>query len=465
MAQLSSAISRRAACAALGGVFAARRSRGQDAAAINRELSARKPALVHTTHPDAQWFPGAGLGLFLHWGIASVHGDIDISWGMMKGMGNGVKITPEEYFRLAQRFRPEHWDPDRMLAAAARAGFRYAVLTAKHHEGFALWPSRFGEFNTSKYAGGVDLLKPFVEACRKHGIKVGFYYSPGDWYYARDYMSFNYRSAHCWQNTGLACRPEVPDLNTKFAPAALAPRTAGFERGFREYKRGQIRELLTRYGKIDLLWFDMADVVMTPEEIRQLQPGIVINNRMGSGTGDFLTPEGSFPAQRPEGWWELCAIWSSPHWGYVRSNEERYLSTGSFLSTLAKVRSWNGNLLMNAAPRPDGAMPPPFWQGMEELARWMEHSKEAVFGTSGGPWPESCPCPVTAKGGTRYVLVPPDWKEPRVELRSDRPAANATLLRTGAALRIEQTAGRIAIALPSDSRTPLVDTIAIVMAS
>ncbi|MCU0248179.1 MAG: alpha-L-fucosidase [Bryobacter sp.] len=461
MERVSPTVSRRAA---LLGSLAAIGARGQDAAAINQELAARKPALVPTTHADAQWFPNAGLGLFLHWGIASVHGNIDLSWGMMKGLGNGVKITPEEYFRLAERFRPERWDPDRMMQAAARAGFRYAVLTTKHHEGFALWPSRFGEFNTTKFAGGMDLVKPFVEACRKHGIRVGFYYSPGDWYYAREYMSFHYRSAHCWQNTGLGCRPDVPDFNTRFEPVTLPPRTAKFEREFRDYKRGQIRELLTRYGKVDLLWFDMTDVVMTPEEIRELQPGIVINNRMGSGTGDFLTPEGSFPKQRPEGWWELCAIWSSPYWGYVKSNEERYLPTGSFLATLAKARSWSGNLLMNAAPRPDGAMPGPFWKGMEELAGWMEHSKAAVFGVSGGPWPEECPCPVTTKGDTRYLLVPPDWKQASVELRSDRRAAGATLLRTGAVLPVTQGPGRITVGLPPESRTAMVDVVALRLA-
>lgn len=140
------------------------------------------------------------------------------------------------------------------------------------------------------------------------------------------------------------------------------------------------------------------------------------------------------------------------------------LPTGSFLSTLAKVRSWNGNLLMNAAPRPYGAMPPPFWKGMEELAGWMKHSGEAVFGVVGGPWPEDCPCPVTTKGNKYYLSIPPDWRHPGVTIRSDRLAAGATLLRTGTALRVEQAAGRIIISLPADTRTELVDVIAIEMA-
>ncbi len=452
--------SRRDACIALtAGLAASAASSAQDAAAINKDLESRKNVLVHTTHPEAQWFPNAGLGLFMHWGIASVHGNIDISWGMMHGMGSGVKITPEEYFQLAERFRPEHWDPDRMMAAAAKAGFRYAVLTTKHHEGFALWPSAHGDFNTRKYLGGRDLVAPYVEACRKHGLKVGFYYSPGDWYYARQYMSFNYRSAHCWQNTGLACRPEVPDYDTRFQTVTLPVRPPEFEQAYRDYKRGQIRELLTRYGKVDLLWFDMADVVMTPAEIRALQPGIVINNRMGSDTGDFLTPEGAFPKEKPTGWWELCSIWNSPNWGYVAKNEERYLPLDSFLSTLAKVRAWNGNLLINVGPRPDGAMPKPFWEGMEQLAGWMKHSGEAIFGTAAGPWPGASEFPVTVKGNRWYVHVPSSFREPALSVKMPAAPKSARLLRTGLALPITFGAGAARVELPVPSRSELADVV------
>ncbi|MBL0159125.1 MAG: alpha-L-fucosidase [Bryobacterales bacterium] len=452
-------ISRRTACAALAGASSAGLSPAQDAAAINKELAARTKPLVSTTHPGAQWFPSAGLGLFMHWGIASVHGNIDISWGMMHGMGGGVKITPDEYFRLAERFQPGNWDPDRTLAAASKAGFRYAVLTAKHHEGFALWPSEHGEFNTRNFAGGRDLVGPYVEACRKHGMKVGFYYSPGDWYYSRRYMSFNYRSAHCWQNTGLACRPEVPDYDSRFQPVTLPDRPAAFDAAYRQYKRGQLHELLTRYGKVDLLWFDMADVVMTPEEIRALQPGIVINNRMGGDTGDFYTPEGTFPKERPAGWWELCSIWNAPYWGYVKQNEDRYLPLGSILSRLARTRAWGGNLLLNVGPGPDGSMPKPYWEGMERMAGWMKHSGEALFGTTSGAWPESGETPVTVQGNTWYLLVEPQTKT--VSVRAQGKPVQARLLRTGNRLECEYAGGVVRVDLPAAERTELVDVVAL----
>jgi len=439
-------------------VLAALTARAQDIGAA-KPAAARK-RLVPTAHPDAQWFPEAGLGLFLHWGISSVHGGIDLSWGMMHGMGSGPKITPEEYFRLAERFRPDHWDPDSILAAAKRAGFRYAVLTAKHHDGFALWPSDHGEFNTRKHAGGRDLIRPFIEACRKNGLKAGLYYSPGDWYYSREVMSFNYRSANCWQNSALPCRPEVPDFNTRFEPVTLPKRTPEWEAKYRAYQRGQITELLTRYGKIDLLWFDMATVVMAPSEIRALQPGIVINDRMGNGTGDFLTVEGAFPKARPEGWWELCTIWNSPYWGYVASNEERYRPLAWVLETLAKTRAWGGNLLLNAGPRPDGGMPRPYWEGAAQLAAWMRHSGESLFGTKPGGWPDTANVPVTTKGRTWFLHVPPAIRSIRVSALPSAPS-RVTMLNGGRALPFEFRDGSLSLAIPEDQRTDLLDVVSV----
>ncbi len=153
-----------------------------------------------TTHPDAQWFENAGLGLFIHWGISSnsPKGNSEISWAMIRNLPwdpkNTGTLTPTEYFKLAEQFDPQNYDPDKWLAAAAKAGFRYAVMTTKHHDGYALWPSEYGEYSTRQYLDGRDLVRPYVEACRKNGLKVGLYYSPPDWYFRRHYMSFNYNS-------------------------------------------------------------------------------------------------------------------------------------------------------------------------------------------------------------------------------------------------------------------------------
>ena len=147
--------------------------------------------------PD-HWFPQAGLGLFIHWGLASIPGNLDLSWGMMKNtpwdasFQNSNKLTPAAYFALAKQFNPTNYHPDRWLKAAKDAGFGYAVLTTRHHDGFALWPSKHGDFNTRTYLNGRDLVREYVDACRRQGLKVGFYYSPPDWYFERQYRSFGY---------------------------------------------------------------------------------------------------------------------------------------------------------------------------------------------------------------------------------------------------------------------------------
>src|SRR4051794_28637639 len=163
----------------------------------------------HTSHPDAQWYPDASFGLFIHWGISSVKA-MNISWPMIPGRPlaakriddpaererivreedwnlNGKKplISPNEYWAMARDFNPQSYDPDKWLKAAKEAGFTYAVLTARHHEGFALWPSEYGDFSTKNYMGGRDLIKDYVEACRRNGLKVGLYYSPPDWHFDR----------------------------------------------------------------------------------------------------------------------------------------------------------------------------------------------------------------------------------------------------------------------------------------
>ena len=137
-------------------------------------------AFERNTHPGAKWFfEPVNLGLFIHFGISAVHGDLDISWGMMdepirRAKGNGI-LTPREYWELAKDFDPTDYDPEKWLSAAKEAGFTYAVLTTKHHDGFCLWPSDAGDFSTKNYMGGRDLVKEYADACRKLGLKVGFY--------------------------------------------------------------------------------------------------------------------------------------------------------------------------------------------------------------------------------------------------------------------------------------------------
>lgn len=316
-------------------------------------------------HPADHWFPQAGLGMFIHWGLASVAGNLDLSWSMMKNtpwdasQQNRNKLTPAAYFAMARQFNPTNYHPERWLKAAKEAGFGYVVFTTRHHEGFALWPSKFGNFNTGKYLGGRDLVRAYVEACRANGLKVGFYYSPPDWYRERAYRSWSY---------GSKGTPESPHLGMNWEPLAALPQPpADFADQHVAYVNGQLTELLTGYGPIDYLWFDggAGPKVLSQEQIRKLQPNILINDRQ-HGSGDVATSDYEYqlPKTRPTGWWEHCFSMVGA-WGYTQP--EHYEPASLLLDRLAQVRAMGGNVLANYAPRPDGEMPEGFYRQMAEL--------------------------------------------------------------------------------------------------
>ncbi len=404
-------------------------------------------------HPDAQWFGNAGLGLFVHWGISSVRGEGDLSWSMMYPspgerrrvmerfgtQGVGRTFTPESYWAQAEDFQPDRYDPVSWLSAAKRAGCRYGVLTTRHHDGYALWPSAYGEFGTRTHMGGRDLVRPFVEACRAQGLKVGLYYSPPDWYFNRHHMSFR---------SGSKGSLALPDLGMRHEPVTLpvlddcAQRE--WDERFNAYVRGQVEELLTQYGQIDVLWFDGPPPSISVERIRELQPGIVFNSR-AHGWGDFLTPEGVFPKERPHGWWEECHVWNEGGWGYRA--HETYKPTGWAIAELARVRAWGGNLLLNVAPNARGELPVTAYRRMAELADWQEYGRESVEGVSPGSWPEQCNVPVTCRDGAWYLHVSWIWDEP-IEVRGIREPRSVRLLRTGAPLPFEWSEGVLRLVFP-----------------
>jgi alpha-L-fucosidase len=405
----------------------------------------------HTTDPGAQWFPKAGLGLFIHWGVASVNGNLDLSWGMRSNTrydsaAKGAnKVTPEEYWKLAERFNPDSYDPDKWIKAAAEAGFQYAVLTTVHHDGYTLWPSKFSEIGVQKYLNGRDLVKPFVDACRKYGLKVGIYVSPPDWYFDRKYMKFD---------TGTA--------------TVTLPKPDGHDDRRREMLHGRVEELLTRYGRIDILWFDggVQDNAIR-DRARQLQPHIVINSR--SCDGDFDCTECKFPENKFSGWFETCHCWQmsdlvSPYggtvdfWGYLK--DEKYKSTAWMLTGLVRLRTWGGNFLVNVGPRPNGELPEVVYQRFAETARWMAHSSRSVIGTEAGPYPELCNVPVTTDETSWYLHALPGWTGV-MEIRGLKGLSDVTLLRTGERIPAQWSEGVIRIEIPQKMRTELDDVVRI----
>lgn len=394
----------------------------------HNSLKLKHPEILNdlgSDHPDAQWFKSAGLGLFLHWGISAVDGRIDISWGMLSRGENYPKgiteeeicrqeaqrpidpsfhLRPAKYFDLAKDFNAEKYDADKWMCLAKKAGFQYAVLTTMHCDGFSLWPSEHSDFSTKTYLNGRDLVREFVDACHKYGIKVGFYFTPTDWYFNRKHMSFMHYKVK-------ERNPSLPEVDDNFIAKDMpSQQEMAKQKKLHGIKhRDQLRELLTNYGKIDILWFDGGATkgeVFPLEEIYKLQPGVVVTSRM-HGYGDFRNCEVSFAEQKPKGWWEYCTIWSKyKAWAYT--NDPVYRPTNEIITELIKTRNWGGNYLLNIGPRSDGEFPETAVKGLEELGAWMQIYKEAVIQTDSLTDNESANVYATAKDSFRYLFLMPE---------------------------------------------------------
>lgn len=397
-------------------------------------------------HPEAQWFKGAGLGMFIHWGIGSLTG-LDISWSMMKdkpwckGKEEFENISPEEYWRLAEKFNPTSYEPDKWLAAAREAGMEYMVFTVKHHDGYALWPSEFGNFGTKKYLGGRDLVGEYVDACRRQGVKVGLYFSLSDWYHPDTYVPDNFGTFTRFHET----------------PVADGNELARFER-FYAYVKGQVTELISRYGRIDLFWFDgdiwnksidnrMSDLYNL---IRTKQPHIVINDRGGCPIlGDFKTPECQLSRAPIDGWWEACYIWQNGGWGY--DFREDYKEMDWTLKLLATTVGGGGNLLLNVGPRPDGELPAVVYERLGALKEWMHGNRSSIKGTERGPRILGCNHPVTGRDGIWYIHILAG-NDGLFKIGGVPEPVQVSLLRNGMKLEYSYNEGVLCIELPQQHR-------------
>ena len=412
-----------------------------DAQAKALGQASQKPVSANK-HPDAQWFPDAGLGLFIHWGIASVGATGDISWGMLANKPWKDKtVTPNTYYGWAKEWKPDQMNYDEILGQAKAAGFTYAVMVTKHHDGFTFWPSKHGDLGTRQFLGGRDFVKEYVAACHKHGLKVGLYYSPPDWWFDRQYKSF-------------AMRGEALDMDHK--PVTLPKKPADHDAKRKAYVTAQVTELLTQYGKIDLLWFDGGNGEIPNTEVRKLQPGIVINRRNGGG-GDYGDTEGKPPAKRFKGWFETCeTCWPSRKWSYT--DDAGWDTAPEVIAELVGLRAWGGNLLANLGPKGDGSVPEQAAAAMQEMADWMKHSRESVIGAGPGPFPESVNVPVTTGKGVAYVHFLPAFKQTAVWRNAPTPK-KAILLRTGAEVPFNTRDGNLHIDLAADLRSTNVDVV------
>lgn len=411
-----------------------------------------KPTIAPNPHPDAQWFRSAALGLFQHWGIVSgsERGD---AWDMrvrMQWRGKEIPeadwfkraISPEKMFARADIFNPGNYHPDHWMKAASAAGFRYAVLTTRHHDAYFLGDSKFGDWHAGQYLKR-DLIAPWVEACRTNGIKVGFYFSGPDWYHGREYQAYNTPDAkqppfYNWKHEKVDSLPKIPEK---------------LRAEIQDIAHGQLRELLTKYGKIDLLWPDGGMAGFTVEEARKLQPGIIVGRRHEYATPEgweMLKPEYVREANRRGYPWELCTIAHGGGWHWSEKAEEHGPEASSLLTQLARVRAQGGNLLLNIAPRPDGEMPHWFYPLCEQMAAWMKTGAEAIYDinmTGPFPYPDQCAQPVTVKGNTWYVFA---TRPGEIKIKDVAKPATVTLLRIGGPVLFEHANRQLTIRLAKE---------------
>lgn len=400
---------------------------------------------ITNEHPNAQWFPDAGLGLFIHFGIASVHGRIDLSWSMYanKSWEDG-EVTPTEYWKFADQWNPINFDAEEIVTKAKEAGFKYIVFTTKHHDGYTMWPSKYSTLGVKQKLNGRDLVREFTEACHRHGIKVGLYYSPPDWLFDAKYINWDYSGK------------KILDVHHQEIEK-LPEKPTGHDQKRRDMVANQMRELLTQYGRIDLFWFDGGNGEITNAEVRKLQPGIVINRRNGE-PGDYGDSEGTLPVKRFEGWFETNdPCWPSRWWSY--STSDRMDTGADVIEKLVILRAWGGNFLANMGPMADGSIPKEAFEAWKDMGTWMKHSGESIYHVKGGNFPEKDNQPTTVKKDTTYVHVYPNFHKKVIVGDVKNAPKSATLLRTGEPIAVSFKDGRVEFQIPPSKRSREVDTV------
>lgn len=380
-----------------------------------------------------KWFQDARFGMFIHWGLYAIPARGE--W-----VRSHEQISIEDYQPFFNEFNPDDYDPREWARVAKDAGMKYAVLTAKHHDGFCLFDSQLTDYKATNTPAGRDLVAEYVKAFRAEGLRVGFYYSLLDWHHP-DYPA--YGDDHHPMRNNEAFKGRKHDFGN-----------------YLDYMHGQVKELLTNYGKIDVIWFDFSYGDMSGETwratdlvkmVRTLQPDIIIDNRLGGNlksaqpeiyAGDFASPEQIIP---PEGIanengdpipWEAC-ITLNNHWGYCAKDHD-YKLPKQVIRGLVECVSKNGNLLLNVGPNARGQIPTESKEILREVGEWMRRNGESIYGCKRARRPKPEWGRYTQKGNKLYAHVLDRGIGP-VNLRGlEGKVAKARLLSDGSEIKVQR---------------------------
>lgn len=382
---------------------------------------------VEPTIGDTSWFVRDRFGMFIHWGLYALPARHE--W-----VRTNEGLTDLEYQRYFDHFNPDLYDPNSWAWSARDAGMKYVVLTTKHHDGFCLWDSQHTEFKVTNTPYGRDVLGPFVEAFKAEGLRVGFYYSLLDWHHPDFPIDTPHplgggRFKRLIDNTDTAITDETISLDGMLAiPEQIQGQNQHRDiRGYAAYMREQVRELLTGFGKIDIIWYDFSYPGPGPaglpgkgredwesEELlaltRELQPDIIVNNRLDlpAAQADVHTPE----QVQPRRWftvddkpvvWELCNTFSGS-WGYNR-DEATWKSPEQLIQSLVNSVSCGGNLLMNVGPTGRGKFDDRALSAIQVYGDWLELHGRAIYGCTQSEFSAPTDCRFTQNGNLLYLHV------------------------------------------------------------
>ena len=341
-------------------------------AQLPKETAARKAQRM-------KWWTDARLGMFIHWGLYALPARHE--W-----VKNRERMTNEQYQKYFEQFYPDLFNPKEWAKMAKAAGMKYVVLTAKHHEGFCLWDSKYTDYKATNTPYGKDLIKEYVEAFRSEGLKVGFYYSLIDWHHP-DYTIDRVHPQRQENDADYEKLNAGKDMNK-----------------YRAYIKNQVRELLTNYGEISIIWFDFSfpgkngkgradwDSENLLKLARSLQPGIIVDDRLDledvAGGWDFTTPEQVKMAKWPERDgkkipWETCQTFSGS-WGYYR-DEYTWKSPAQLIELLVESVSKGGNLLLNVGPTARGTFDYRAQASLAAMGEWLKLNGRSVYGCTEAP--------------------------------------------------------------------------------